>query len=91
MADEMNEEQRQCEEAWLRDRDLVNRDTTVKAIYVLGFMQGRVAGIDAGMKIAIPDNGLTPEAAAKLESVTIGETLHHDHLADVLRVQKQTG
>lgn len=32
---------------------------------------------------------LSPEDAAKLESVTVGETINHAHLADVLRAQKQ--
>lgn len=87
----MDDADKEFEAAWAQMQSLVRGVTTAKDIARLFYFKGRVAGIDAGMKIAIPDNGLTPEDAAKLESVTIGEHIDHAHLGDVLRAQKQTG
>ncbi len=40
---------------------------------------------------SIPVKPLTAAEVIRVETVTKGETLRYDHLADVIRVQKQTG
>lgn len=55
-----NELDKQAEAGYLRDRSLINGSVTPRQVYVLGWLQGRVAGLGEGMEIA--RSCLDPEA-----------------------------
>lgn len=93
----------QFQEAKVQAKQLLE-GATPEECFEMGFWKGRLVGIESTIRTTskalngeLADESeatpaaswLSPEDAARLENVTIGETLRHGHLASVLRAQKQ--